>query len=157
MENGIQFKGSLYLQSYQLTTGKPVAFFEDGKLAVVDNVFGKGKTRLVGSFPGYAYSKDPDEGTRQFFGGLVSWAGMKQHITTNDERIVARLQTDNQDIYLWVSNVAREAVNTELAISEAWGQFTSCEPIWGEKMQMLEGNKMMISIPERDMLIMKIE
>ena len=156
MKNGDQFKGGIFLQSYLTTTGVAVAHYTDNRVAVVDNTYGKGRTRLVGSFPGYAYSTDPDEETRRFFGGLVSWADKKQNISAGDERVVARLQTHEDNIYLWVSNVTREDIETELFISTVWGQFTDSEPIWGEKMPLLDGNRIKVSIPARDMLIMKL-
>jgi beta-galactosidase len=156
MNNGIQFRGGIYLQSYSTTGGEAVGFFDNKRVAVVDNHFGSGKTRLVGSFPGYAYSMDPDSGTRSFFRELLCWAGKKQHISSTDERLVARLQSDHENIFLWISNVARERVDAELVISTAWGHMKDCEPIWGDRIQIFEGNRMKISIPAREMLIMKL-
>lgn len=43
---------SVYQEKLIPTTGEVVARFDDGSVAVVDNSFGKGKARLIGTFPG---------------------------------------------------------------------------------------------------------
>ena len=63
--------------------------FDDGSIAMVDHRFGNGKTRLIGTFPGYGYDRAQDAPTQQFFADLLKWAGKSQHVTCSDDRIIA--------------------------------------------------------------------
>jgi len=50
---GISLPASFYVESFQMTTGKPF-FMHDGKTAGVVNTYGKGTTYLLGTFPSVA-------------------------------------------------------------------------------------------------------
>ena len=151
------FYGGVFLQSYTTTTGIEIAKYDDGKVAVVDNSFGKGKTRLIGTFPGYGYYKHQDMGTKQFFKEVLNWAGIEQNVIVDDERINARLQKSENDSFLWVGNHAREDIETEVGISKKFGKIRDCKPVWGEEFIVLSDNHLKIKIPARDMLVLKLD
>ena len=85
-------RGGVYLQSCLTTTGKVAGRFEGGRIAVVDNVFEKGQTRLFETIPGCGYAENPSDDTKWFFADLPSWAGRTQHVTSSDGRMIARVQ-----------------------------------------------------------------
>ncbi len=58
---GARARGGVFLQAYEPTTGRPVGAYDDGRVAAVDNNFGKGRTRLVGTMCGYGYGKHPGD------------------------------------------------------------------------------------------------
>ena len=124
MDAGYRVCGGVYLQSYRTTTGRVAGRFEDGRIAVVDNVFGKGRTRLVGTFPGYGYAENPDDDTKRFFADLLPWAGETQHVTSSDSRIIVRVQANPRSTYLWAVNSQREAVQNGTGLVETLGAFS---------------------------------
>jgi beta-galactosidase len=106
-EEGVM--GSLYRQSYEITTATPIGYFEDGSIACIENIYGKGKIRLVGTMPSYAYKKLPHKGTQEWFMYAIAWAGKEQRITLNNENIIARLfRQDKLTKYVWLLNQSEE-------------------------------------------------
>ena len=100
--------GALYRQSYTPTTGVGVGNYEDGSVAIVRNVFGRGQTLLIGTMPGYAYHVQRDEGTRRFFQALMAWSGRKPILETPlNQEIIARLWASDRDVFLWLVNQTR--------------------------------------------------
>jgi beta-galactosidase len=156
MNDGLKIRGGVFLQSYIPTAGKVCGTYSDGRIAAVDNIFGKGRTKLIGTFPGYGYAKSQDEDTKQFFAELLSWTGKVQHVTSSDWRIIARLHTGQDATFLWVVNSAREDVQADLTLSELWGAFRDIKPYWGEKQNLHDGRGISVSIPARDALVMKL-
>ena len=156
MAAGYRVRGGVYLQSYLTTTGKVAGRFDDGRIAVVDNAFGKGRTRLIGTFPGFGYAENPDDDTKRFFADLLPWAGETQHVTSSDSRIIVRVQANPRSTYLWAVNSQREAVRTEMVMSKRWGPFQECQPVWGDKPQMNDGHRIVATVPARDALVLRL-
>jgi len=122
--------GALFTQAYEPTGGHVAGHYAGhygsigGLPAVVDHAYGKGRTRLVGTFPGAARSRAGEPVGRQgvptgttftnhrvshvtgapsedrltalraFFNGLLEWAGITPHVRTNNPSIIARLHED---------------------------------------------------------------
>ena len=156
MAAGYRVRGGVYLQSYLTTTGMVAGRFEDGRVAAVDNVFGKGRTRLIGTFPGYGYAEKPDDGTKRFFADSLAWADRTQHVTSSDGRIIARVQANRGFTFLWAVNSQKDPVRTEMVLSERWGPFQDCQPVWGDKPQMNDGRRIVATVPARDALVLRL-
>jgi hypothetical protein len=73
--------GRFFKQVYRPTTGKAIGAYSGGAVAAVENRFAKGRTILIGTFPGAAYFKKPTADARAWFASLLS---TKQGITLND-------------------------------------------------------------------------
>jgi beta-galactosidase len=153
---GSLISGGVYLQSYVPTTGAVSGTFEDGSPAVIDHVFGRGKTRLIGTCPGYGYYEaENDPATRNFFGGLLEWSGKKPHVKCSDLRLVARLHEGDGYRVLWMINSAREAVEAQLEVSEAYGSVEEHKKILNRGSIMASGRKLAVSVPARDVAVIK--
>jgi beta-galactosidase len=126
----LEVRGGTYFQAYEPTTGTAVGWYGDGKVAVVDHYYGNGRTRLIGTFPGAGLHRVASEGTRQFFRGLLSWAGKKPHVSVDREGITARLHNGAGGTYLWVLNPLREPQEVRVELSNAWGPFRTGELLW---------------------------
>jgi len=63
-----------------LTGSRVLARFPGGGAAMVENTYGRGKTVLVGSFPGLAYQRKHDPSTRQLFLSLAEAAGVTPEV-----------------------------------------------------------------------------
>ena len=156
MDDGHVVGGGIYLQSYTVTTGTPVGQFEDGRVAVVDNAFGKGRTRLIGTFPGYGYALRQDDGTKRFFSQLPPWAGVRQIVTSSDSRVIARLHVGLGEAFLWIVNSTREEVSATLTIAEPWRSPQGATPVRGTEAIVLDNGSISVTVPPRDVLIAKL-
>ena len=155
LNEGKEFSGSLYLQSYQTTTGIELGKFEDGKKAVIENAFGKGKTLLIGTFPGYAYYSKHDDQTKSFFRNVLAWAGIKQNVKVSDNKLIARLHVNKNNVFLWITNATRETISAEIMVSEKLGKFTGCKSASGESKSVYD-NSFSVTIPERNVGVYKM-
>jgi beta-galactosidase len=126
-----QVWGGIFLQAYECTTGTPVGWYEDGKVAAVDNAFGKGRARLIGTMPGSGYSSHPGSRSAAFFADLLKFAGKEQHVRCSDSRVKARLHDGTGGTYLWVANPKRQDISVCLELGESWGPFSSSHSLWG--------------------------
>jgi len=124
-------RGGVFLQAYEATTGSAVGWYEDGRVAAVENCYGKGKARLLGTMVGYGYATHPDDRSPAFFAEILTWAGKVQHVASSEPRIKARLHDGQGGVYLWVANPVRESLPVRLQLSEMWGPFASCRSLWG--------------------------
>jgi beta-galactosidase len=156
MDGDVRVRGGVYLQSYDPTTGKPVGHFEDGRIAAVDNTFGKGRTRLIGTFPGYGYANIQDANMNRFFSDLIRWAGKTQHVTCSESGIIARIHRSENATYLWVVNSNRKPITTEITTSCHWETYNNLEVIRGPKAGLRDNGRIDATIPARDVLIVKL-
>jgi beta-galactosidase len=129
--NGIPVRGGIFLQAYEPTTGTPVGWYEDGRVAAVENVYSQGRTRLIGTMAGYGYATHPDDRSPAFFADVLAWASVAQHVVSSDPRIKARLHAGDGGVYLWVANPERVPLPVRVQLNEKWGPFTTALTLWG--------------------------
>ena len=154
--DGSPIRGGIFLQSFETTTGTAVGRYSDDRVAVVDHTFSLGKTRLIGSFPGYGYYHSQDARTWRFFADLLRWAGRTQHITSSDPRIIARLQVDGQSRYVWIVNATRADVQTDLKLANRWGPVQACRVVEGDVQPTVADGAVSVMIPGRDVIILEL-
>jgi len=165
--------GGLFLQAYSLTTGTAAGCYEgvpgraNGKVAVVDNAFGGGRTRLIGTMVGYGHAthaaRVPGSGTspcepggnRALYRELARWAGVVPDVQIADPLLVARLHTGKGGTYLWVANPTRRDRRAEVALSDAWGPVASATTLWGAS-ATVEGRVVSLTAPGRDVTVLKL-
>lgn len=155
--SGTPVRGGLFLQKYHLTTATPIGWYEDGTIAAVENNYGKGKTMLIGTFPGYGYACEQTEGSRAFFAQLLSWGGVTQHVTCSDPRLTARLHTGAGGTYLWITNPTPRSLPVRITISSKHGAFTKASLLWGAHQPALAGNTVDIIVDGLDAAVIHLE
>jgi beta-galactosidase len=162
--------GGIFLQTYAPTTGTAVGQFSgdagrygEGQVAVVDHQHGKGRTRLVGSFPGYGHFHRPSADSRGFFADLAAWAGIVQHAQVStaesgaaEHGVVARLHASENATFLWVLNHHRAAASVTVDLSERWGPFREARAGWGNKASSIDGRQITVSVAGRDATILEL-
>lgn len=166
--------GGLFMQAYTPTTGTAVATYENvsglgnGAVAAVDNRFGKGKVRLIGSMMGYGHGTHAsrlDEvgsapvefgGSAGVFKDLLTWAGKTQHITVTDRHIIVRLFAGEGGVYVWIANPTTRARNIRIQINSSWGGFTTVKSLWGAGASLVDGILVMTA-PPRDVSVLALE
>jgi beta-galactosidase len=155
-QNG-PIQGGIYRQSYHLEGGTARGWFEDGEIAVVDNLYGQGRTRLVGTMPGYAYKTRPDEATRKWFADLLDWAGETSHLTvTGPAEVVGRLWRGENAYYLWAVNLGSNSSAATFVLSPALGDFTRVQTLRGADPQLHPQNTLIVQIEGRDATVLQL-
>lgn len=155
---GGQFvRGGVFLQAYEATTGTPIGSYGDGRIAAVEHRYGRGRTLLVGTFPGYGHGQHPEHGCREYFAWLLKWAGRTPHVTVSEPRVTARLQDGPGGTYLWITNPTRVSLPVVADLSASWGPFASAEARWGEgQASVVDGRRVMLTVPARDAAILRL-
>ena len=102
--DGQRVAGGGFLQSYMPTTGTARGAFDDGRTAVVENTFGRGRTLLVGTNPSVGYYREVGEENRRFFADVFAWSGAQAHVRLTDASLFARIHDGPDGTFLWLVN-----------------------------------------------------
>jgi beta-galactosidase len=149
-------RGGLFLQAYEPVTGTAAGWYGDGRVAVVDNRYGKGTTRLVGTMPGAGYFEHPGDRSNGFFTGLMRFAGKPRHVKSSDSRIKARLCDGPGGVYLWAANPMRKSVRVRLEIDISREPFSTGRSLWGAAAKVAD-NRISLSVGARDVSVIALE
>ena len=99
-----------------MTGGNAAGHYANGHIAAVENTPGSGKTLLIGTFPAGSYYRNHAAGTRNFFAGLLPWAGIQQQVGSSDSEVKARVLKGAGGVYLWVINPTRASKNAKITL-----------------------------------------
>jgi len=154
--NGTRVRGGLYLQAYEPTSGTPVGWYDDGRVAAVDHAYGQGKTRLLGTMCGAGYDAHPKCRSPELFGQALVYGGAEQHVTCSDPRVKARLHDGPGGTYLWVANPTWQPIPVRLSLGAAWGPYGSARTLWGAQADAA-GHTVTLTAGARDVAVMALE
>jgi beta-galactosidase len=154
--DGVSVRGGVFLQAYRVTTGSVVGRYSDGRVAAVDHLYGRGRTRLLGTMAGYGYATHPGDQHSAYFARLLAWAGKTRDVTSSDPRVKARLHAGDGGTYLWVANSTRQAIPVRLTLSGRWGPYAACRSLWGAQGTVQE-RVVRLTAGERDVTILALE
>lgn len=146
--------GGGYLQSYTLAGGAAHGDFADGRLAVVANGFGRGRTLLVGTHPSVAYYRTSSAANRAYFASVFKWLGNPKHVSLSNGAVQGRLQQGEDGLYLWLVNPTRQTQKTSFALAEVYGPVKPVASLWPEKAPAPAGPT--ITVPARDAVILQL-
>jgi beta-galactosidase len=150
-----QIGGQYFLQEYKLAGGQAAGQYGNGHIAAVENTTGSGKTLLIGTFPGGSYFRNHAEGTREFFAGLLPWAGIRQQVQSSDAAVKARLHKGAGGTYLWVINPTRTARNVKLLLPSAYQRAVD---VWQETSHpTISGNTVAVTVEDRNAAVIRLE
>jgi beta-galactosidase len=150
--DGKPVKGGGFLQSYTPTTGTVRGSFVDGRKAVVENTFGRGRTLLVGTNPGIAYFKQSNAENLAFFANALAWTGKTQQLRLSNPALQGRLHDGPQGRVLWLLNPTREAQQTSVLLGS--GQPAFGKTFWGDgSASSVDGT---VVIPARDAIVVQL-
>jgi beta-galactosidase len=150
-----QIGGQYFLQEYKPAGGKPVGNYANGHIAAVEHSFAKGKALLIGTFPGGAYFRNHSAGTREFFAGLLGWAGVKQQVQTSDTAIIARLHKGAGGTYLWVVNPTRMPKTVKVTVPSPYQRVAD---LWQESSHpSVAGNTVSVGVEDRNAAVLRLD
>jgi len=152
---GKDVRAGIFMQAYLPGSGSAVGSYADGKAAVVDNQYGKGRTRLIGSMAGYGYYYHPDASSGEFFRQLLEFAAVPQILQCSDHRIKARLWAGEGGYYLWIANPTRSNITTDINIHPGFRFFSDCELLRGGG-AVMQANSLHMEAPGRDISVYRL-
>lgn len=124
--DGKPLVGGGFLQSYRPTTGTVRGKFSDGRIAVIENQHGKGRTLLVGTHPGVAYFKNSNAENLRFFADAFAWTARTQHVVVSNPLLQVRLHEGSEGKVLWLLNATRQTQTSTIHLaSDGPGLVTS--------------------------------
>ena len=139
------------MQAYQPTTGTPVGWYADGRVAAVENGYGRGRTLLLGTMPGAGNVAHADDNAA-FFASLLD---QQQQVRSSDARIKARVHAGAGGLYLWVANPTRQSVAVQLTLSDAVGDFAGTRTVRGAQAGG-DGRCVGLTAPARDVTVLEL-
>lgn len=154
--NGNKVYGRYFRQDYDLHGGTAAGQYSNGNIAAVSNSFGKGKTLLMGSFPGSGYFLHHGEETRVLFAGFLKLAGIVPAIVIDDHTVQARLHQGEGGTHIWVTNSTRAVKKVTVTLAEGAGPFQSAEDVWGGQKIEQSGRQFTVSVPPRDAVVLSL-
>jgi beta-galactosidase len=152
---GSKIYGRYFRQDYDLEGGKAAGQYTNGNIAAVENSFGKGRTLLMGSFPGAGYYLHHGAATRELFASLLKLAGLTPQVTIDDPAVQARLHEGAGGTHIWVTNPTRES--KQVTVSVAGDELLSAaEDVWGDAHITLAGRQLTMTVPPRDAVVVML-
>src|SRR5690606_4123013 len=123
----------------------------------VENKFGKGKTLLIGSYPGAGYFLHHSDGTREFFAGLLKWGNVTQGVHSSDPEVKVRLHEGAGGKYLWVLNPTRSSREVTISLGQVTKKLRVGKDIWTGNQPTFDGNVIKVSVGDRDSAIIPLQ
>jgi beta-galactosidase len=151
-----QIGGGYFLQEYELAGGEAAGHYANGHIAAVEHTSGNGKTLLIGTFPGGSYYRNHSPATREFFAGLLPWAGVEPRVQSSDAQMKARLQTGAGGTYIWIVNPTRTQRSVKISLPSAFQRATE---LWqeGAAPAAVSGKTLIATVEDRDAAVIRLE
>jgi beta-galactosidase len=151
---GKNISGRYFLQEYQPTGGQAAGTYRNGHIAAVENHSGRGRTLLIGTFPGAGYYLHHSADAKAFFAGLLKLADVTPRLHTDNAAVQARLHSGSGGNYLWVVNPSRQP--QKVTVSAAGLPIQSAEAIWGASPAEISGQNVTVTVPPRDAAVIAL-
>jgi len=148
--NGHHINGRYFLQEYETTGGQAVGQYANGHVAAVENRLGKGRTLLIGTFPGAGYYLHHSPESKAFFVDLLKLANVTPRLQNANTAVQPRLHEGPGGNYLWITNPTRSAATTTVSIGESGLEFQNATDIWANRQLSVSGKTITITLPPRD-------
>ena len=153
---GSRIHGRFFLQQYSVQEGRAVGTFDGGAVAAVENAYGRGKSLLIGSFPGAGYFQHPADESREFFTWLLEWGNVIPRVQCSDRDIVARLHEGPRGKYLWVINPTRSDRDVTVRLTDRDGGFRAGEDVWQGTPVAVNADTIQVKVGQRDAAVIRL-
>ena len=122
----------------------------------VTNSYGKGKTLLIGSCPGYGHGLHQSAGSDGFYPWLLAWAGVTPNVQISDPRLTARLQQGSKSTSLWITNPTKHEVPVRVDLSDAIGSWDHAKSVRGTEPVAISTNAFFVRVAARDAAVIDL-
>jgi beta-galactosidase len=151
---GARIPGRYFQQEYKTAGGTAAGAYDGGHIAAIEHTYGKGRTLLIGTFPGGGYFLHPSEDARRFFAGLLEWAKVEPRVRLQGAGMQARLHTGEGGTYLWVVNPNRTPQKAMVTVPRA---FERGEDVWGGRAVAVTGRTVRLEVGDRDVAVIRLQ
>ncbi|MDR1902584.1 MAG: beta-galactosidase [Treponema sp.] len=149
--------GGIYRQTYLPTTGKVTAWYKDGKAAVVENRYGKGKVLTIGSMAGYGYKLAGKIEYLRFFASVLPFAGTRPLVRSDyNSGLISRVWANREECFLWCVNPRAYAQDAALELNDRLLEASSAEAFRGGEAQ-LDGRYLSFHVPSKDAVVYRLK
>jgi beta-galactosidase len=155
--NGHRINGRYFLQEYETAGGKAVGQYANGHVAAVENQHGKGRTLLIGTFPGAGYYLHHSPESKAFFVELLKKANVTPSLENANTALQSRLHEGPGGNYLWITNPTRSEATTTVSIGAAGPQFQRATDLWANRQVTINGRRITITLPGRDGAVIALQ
>jgi beta-galactosidase len=153
---GTKVFGRYFRQEYELRGGTEVGQYSNQKTAAVENRTGRGRSVLIGSFPGAGYYLHHGSGTKEVLAGFLGAAGVVPQVQVDDNSVQARMHVGEGGAYLWVTNSTVKDRSVRIVLAPGAGKFKSGEDIWGKQPVTIDGQQVNVSVAGRDAAVIAL-
>jgi beta-galactosidase len=154
--HGSNIYGRYFRQEYKLQGGKAVGHYTNGAIAAVEHQLGKGKTLLIGSFPGAAYYLHHGQETKALFADILKAAGVTPQVQIDDNAVQVRLHQGKGGTHLWVTNATATSRKVKILLDPALGSFATASDLWSQLQVTLDGRQLAITLPPKDAAVIAL-
>lgn len=152
--DGNKVHGAGFLQSYTPNGGTVRGAFEDGRVAVVEHAFGRGRTLLIGSNPSASYYERSSSENRRFFADVFAWSGHERHVKLTNLAVFARLHVGDGEAFLWLVNSTRETQATAVKLGPNYDGLCARGCLWPPSQK--QGGLDEVTVDARDVRILQL-
>ncbi len=106
-----------------LAGARVLARFPDGKAAMVEKSYGKGRAILIGSFAGLAYQRKHEDSTARLLISLAEAAGVERDVNVQGEgtgELEVRRLAASDDQFVFVFNHGSHAADATISVRLPW-------------------------------------
>ncbi len=150
--DGLDVQGGGFLQSYALQGAVERGRFADGRIAIAENRFGKGKTLLIGTNPSIGYFRTSSDAGRRLFDEVFAFTGRKAVARANNPAVQVRVHEGGGKRYLWLVNSTRQVQTGHIELGA--GAVKAGATYWAGEGAQFDGRR--FAVPGRDVLIVEI-
>jgi beta-galactosidase len=154
---GHRINGRYFVQAYDLAGGREAGKYDNGKLAAVEHQFGKGRTLLIGTYPGAGYALHHSPDAKAFFAGLLKMAAVEPGLSSNNPKVQARLHSGAGGNILWITNPTHAEATATVVSKSASPKFAAATDLWGDSKVAVDGTRITVTIPARDAAVIQLK
>ncbi|KPJ64794.1 hypothetical protein AMK68_00465 [candidate division KD3-62 bacterium DG_56] len=142
---------AVYRERLTPTSGKVESTYLDGSAGVITSTFGKGRTRLIGTFPGIVFLHQHSPAAGALIASSLDLAGLRPRIFVSNPDVKVRVHQGAGGGYLYAVNVSAESEGTAVVrLSETLGPYKEIEPVTPDPpVEVVGPNEFQLDLPPR--------
>ncbi len=148
--------GGVCEQVYEPTVGKAVGWYDNGAVAAIENQYGKGRTLLMGTSPGFGFYDHQTDEMRAFFKTLLDWAGVEQHVKSGNPSLIVRLHDGDGGPKLWIVNAYKDEAEAEIILAGKYAGLSPKRTHWGVPPEMTARGTLCVTVGRRDAVVVSL-
>ena len=132
-----------------------MGYYDNGSVAAVENSFGKGKTLLIGTFPGAGYYAHPSPEGQPFYAGLLDWANVTPKLRASDNVVKVRLHEGAGGTYVWILNPSRTPRHVDITLP-VHQKLNEAVDVWQNQPVTIQSQSLSLTVGDRDAAVIRL-